>query len=238
MPILDAVALPDHLVADQLCGKIAVVIDVLRATTTIVEALSQGARCVVPVASVDGARVIAHDRPDSILCGERGGIKPEGFALGNSPLEYSAGVVGGVDCVLTTTNGTRALHLATAADEVLVGAITNVDALCEWIKRDGRDVVLVCSGTDGRVSFEDCLGAGLIADRLGYSGTDNAAMMFHAMEGAVERFGGLRYAVESSFHAKRLIGLGFGDDVAFACEAGKSSIMPIFDSVVGEIVAD
>ena len=238
MPTIDAVALPDHLVADQLSGKIAVVIDVLRATTTIVEALGNGARCMVPVASVDGARVIAHDRANSILCGERGGVKPNGFQLGNSPLEYGRDVVRGMDCVLTTTNGTRALHMATEADEVLIGAITNVDALCDWIKRDGRDVVLLCSGTDKRVSFEDCLGAGLIVDRLGYSSTDNAAMMFHAMEGAVERFGGLRYAAESSFHAKRLIGMGFGDDVALACEAGKSSIVPLFDSVVGEIIAD
>lgn len=238
MPTIDAVALPDYLNTDQLRGKIAVVIDVLRATTTIVEALGNSARCVVPVASLDGARSIAHERAGSILCGERGGVKPDGFVLGNSPLEYFSDVVGGKDCVLTTTNGTRALHMSTAADEVIVGAITNVDALCDWLKSNGRDVVLVCSGTDGRVSFEDCLGAGLIVDRLGYFATDSAATMFHAMEGAVERFGGVRYAVESSFHSKRLIEMGFGDDVAFACEVGKSSIVPVFDSVIGEIVAD
>ena len=238
MPRIDAVVLPDYLVDDQLRGRIAVVIDVLRATTTIVEALGHGARCVVPVASVDGARVMAHDRDGALLCGERGGVKPEGFSLGNSPLEYTGDVVGGLDCVLTTTNGTRALHLATQADEVLVGAITNVDAVCDWIRADGRDVVLVCSGTDGRVSFEDCLGAGLIVDRLGFVASDSAAMMFHAMEGAIERFGGLRYAVESSFHAKRLIELGFEDDVAFACQTGTSSVVPMFDSGVGEILAD
>jgi len=238
MPCVDAVSLPDHLLEDHLCGKIAVVIDVLRATTTIVEALGHGARCVVPVAGVDGARVMAHDRDGALLCGERGGVKPDGFSLGNSPLEYSADVIGGLDCVLTTTNGTRALHMAVGADEVLVGAITNVDAVCDWIRADGRDVVLVCSGTDGRVSFEDCLGAGLIVDRLGYQASDSAAMMFHAMEGAATRFGGLRYAVESSFHAKRLIELGFGDDVAFACEAGVCSVVPVFDSGVGEIVAE
>lgn len=238
MPTIDAFALPDYLDTDQLSGKLAVVIDVLRATTTIIEALDHGARCVVPIASVDGARIVAHDRDGALLCGERSGVKPEGFQLGNSPFEYTAEAVGGFDCVLTTTNGTRALHMSNCADEVLVGAITNVDALCAWIQSDGRDVVLVCSGTDGRVSFEDCLGAGLMVERLGYSATDSAAMMFHAMEGAVERFGGLRYAVESSFHAKRLIEMGFGDDVVFACEAGKSSIVGVFDSVIGEIVAD
>jgi 2-phosphosulfolactate phosphatase len=238
MPQIDAVALPDHLSEDQLTGKIAVVIDILRATTTIVEALDNGARSVVPVASVDGARVMAHDRTGALLCGERGGVKPEGFSLGNSPLEYTPDVVDGVDCVLTTTNGTRALHMATQADEILVGSITNADALCDRLRQDSRDVVLVCSGTDGRVSFEDCLGAGLIVDRLGYQASDSAAMMFHAMEGAIERFGGLRYAVQSSFHAKRLIELGFGDDVAFACEPGSSSVVPMLDSAIGEIQAD
>lgn len=238
MAVVDAVGLPDHLVRDQLVGKIAVVLDVLRATTTIVEALGNGAGCVVPVSSVDGARVISHDRHGSVLCGERGGVKPEGFELGNSPLEYTAERVGGVECVLTTTNGTRALHMATQADEVLIGSMTNVDALSEWIRDDGRDVVLVCSGTDGRVSLEDCLGAGLFVDRLGHAATDNAMMMWHAMLGAVDRFGGIRFAVESSFHAKRLIELGFGDDVAFACKAGSSSAVPVFDSCIGEIRAD
>jgi 2-phosphosulfolactate phosphatase len=235
---VDAVSLPDHLVDDQLRGKIAVVIDILRATTTIVEALDNGAKCIIPVASVDGARVIAHDRKGSILCGERGGMKPEGFELGNSPLEYSHSAVGGNDCVLTTTNGTRALHMATQADEVLIGSITNVDVLCAWIRQDGRDVVLVCSGTDGCVSLEDCVGAGAIVDRLGYNATDCASMMWHSMQGAMDRFGGIRYAVESSFHAKRLIKLGFEDDVAFACNAGSSSVVPVFDSCIGEIRVD
>jgi len=238
MPRIDAVALPDHLSEDQLTGKIAVVIDILRATTTIVEALGNGARSVVPVASVHGARVMAHEQPDALLCGERGGVKPEGFSLGNSPLEYTLDAVDGVDCVLTTTNGTRALHMATQADEILVGSITNADALCDRLRQDSRDVVLVCSGTDGKVSFEDCLGAGLIISRLGFQASDNAAMMYHAMKGAIEQFGGLRYAVESSFHAKRLIKMGFEGDVAFATQIGTSPIVPVFDSGIGEILAD
>ncbi len=238
MPTIDAVALPDHLMSNQLNGKIAVVIDILRATTTIVEALGNGARCIVPVASVDGARVLSHKRANSILCGERSGIKPDGFTLGNSPLEYDPQTILEKDCVLTTTNGTRAIHMADAADEVLIGSVSNVDALCSCIRDDGRDVVLICSGTDGMVSFEDCLGAGLIIDRLSYAATDNAAMMYHAMEGASIRFGGFRFAVESSFHAKRLIEMGFGKDVEHACQMGISSVVPVFDSVIGEIVTD
>jgi 2-phosphosulfolactate phosphatase len=238
MPQIDAVALPDHLSEHQLDGKIAVVIDVLRATTTIVEALGNGARSVVPVASVDGARVMAHEQPDALLCGERSGVKPEGFSLGNSPLEYTPATIRNTQCVFSTTNGTRALHMATQADEILVGSITNADALCDRLRQDSRDVMLVCSGTDGKVSFEDCLGAGLIISRLGFQASDNAAMMYHAMKGAIERFGGLRYAVESSFHAKRLIKMGFEGDVTFATQIGTSPIVPVFDSGIGEILAD
>jgi len=238
MPKIDAVGLPDLLCQEQLEERVAVVIDVLRASTTIGHALENGARCVVPVASVDGAKAIAHDRKSSLLCGERGGVRPQGFVLGNSPFEYNNERVGGKDCVFTTTNGTRALGMVDAAASVVVGSIRNIDAVCDWIRLSGRSVVIVCSGTDGQVSLEDCLCGGMFVDRLGYSASDGASMMYHAMKHAQEVFGSTRFAVESSFHAKRLIDLGFGHDVAFACETAKSSVVPIFDSGIGEIVAD
>ncbi len=235
MPTVDCVALPDHLSASQLDGKVAVVIDILRATTTIVEMLTHGASCVVPVASVDGARIIAQDHPDALLCGERSGTPPEGFHCGNSPLEYSPERVGGKACVISTTNGTRALHLCDHAHRVLIGSITNIQSLCVILAEDACDVVLVCSGTDGQVSLEDCIGAGLIIEQLGYSATDNAALLMHAARGAIERFGGVRYAIESSFHAKRLIELGFGDDVAYSSQLDTRSVVPEFDPAIGEI---
>ena len=237
MPNVDAVVLPDHLVESQLLGRLAVVIDILRATTTIVQALENGAANVIPVESVESARLLAHGNENTLLCGERGGIKPDGFILGNSPFEYTPNIVESKSCVLSTTNGTRAFHMAEQADEVLVGSLRNLGALCDWIKADGRDVTLVCSGTDRRVSFEDCLGAAMVVDRLGYHATDSAAMMFHAMNGACERFGGIRFAIESSRHAKRLIEMGFGEDVRFASELDQSSVVPRFDPAIGEIQA-
>lgn len=238
MPKIDAVGLPDMLHDDQLEGRVAVVIDVLRASTTIGQALENGARCVVPVASIDGAKATAQIRENALLCGERGGVRPDGYQLGNSPLEYTSEIVAGKDCVLTTTNGTRAMGMVEGAESVIVGSIRNIDAVCDWIRSSERSVVIVCSGTDGRVSLEDCLCGGMIVDRLGFSASDGALMMFHAMKHAEGVFGSTRFAVESSFHAKRLIDLGFGHDVAFACETGKSSVVPIFDSGIGEIVAD
>lgn len=236
MPRVEALALPDHLAPDQLDGKVAVVIDVLRATTSIVRALESGAACVLPVASIEGARMLAHERDGALLCGERGGVPPEGFALGNSPREYEPAVVGGRACVLSTTNGTRAMHMATGAYEVLIGSITNARALCEHLASQPRDVVLVCSGTDRRVSLEDCIGAGVIIEGLaGFEVDDSAMLMLQAMRGAVETHASLAGAVASSFHAKRLAGLGFGDDVDYAAQLGSAELVPVFDPATGEI---
>lgn len=237
MPTISAVALPDHLEENQLRDRIAVVIDVLRATTTIAQALSCGASCIVPVASIDAARMIAHERTGSLLCGERAGIKPQGFQLGNSPSEYNPVTVSGKDLVLTTTNGTRALHMCTEAHAIFTGSITNLSALANELDSHGRDIVLVCSGTDRRVSLEDCICAGLIADRLmsSYKLDDSALQMLHAADGANKSNGGLEQAIASSFHAKRLIEKGFQGDLHNAAQLDTSACLPCFDAATGEI---
>lgn len=237
MPTISAVSLPDHLDEHGLRDKVAVVIDVLRATTTIAHALASGAACVVPVSSVDGARLIAHDRPGSLLCGERGGVRPEGFTLGNSPLEYTPDLIQAREIVLTTTNGTRALQMCSGAAEIYTGSITNLSALCGLLGSQPRDIVLVCSGTDRRVSLEDCIAAGLIAQRLQatHAADDSAMLMRHAAEGAIERCGSLEAAIASSFHAKRLIDLGFAEDVQGAACIGACPCVPHFDPATGEI---
>ncbi|MFG0300036.1 MAG: 2-phosphosulfolactate phosphatase [Phycisphaerales bacterium JB047] len=239
MPTLSAVTLPDHLDQEKLSGSIAVVIDVLRATTTIARALEHNARCVLPVASIDSARMIAHERENALLCGERSGIKPEGFSLGNSPAEYTQEAVGGRDLVLTTTNGTRALHMCDAAYEVLTGSLTNLDALADELGTREQNIVLVCSGTDRKVSLEDAIAAGLIAEALHTTHTldDSAALLRDAAHGAVHRHGSLQQAIASSYHAGRLNDLGFDADVRFASQRSCCPIVPRFDPATGEIRA-
>ncbi|HCT44975.1 MAG: 2-phosphosulfolactate phosphatase [Phycisphaerae bacterium] len=237
MPTLSAVTLPDHLDQEKLTGSIAVVIDVLRATTTIAQALQHGARCIIPVASIDSARMIAHKRQSALLCGERGGIKPEGFTLGNSPAEYTQQAVGGRDLVLTTTNGTRAMHMCDAAYEVLTGSITNLGALVNELSTRDQHIVLVCSGTDRKVSLEDAIAAGLIAQALQSTHTpdDSATLLRDAALGAIQSHGSLELAIASSFHAARLNDLGFGADVRFASQRSCCPIVPRFDPATGEI---
>jgi 2-phosphosulfolactate phosphatase len=157
--------LPELLAPEQLAGGVAVVIDVLRASTTIIHALANGAKGVVPCETVEEARALAarYGAGTALLGGERGGARIEGFDLDNSPLRYTPDVVAGTTIVFTTTNGTRALRACSAAARVLIGAFVNRSALARVLREDGRPVHLVCAGTNGQLTAEDILFAGAAA---------------------------------------------------------------------------
>lgn len=158
--------LPGLTAAADLAGKVVVVVDVLRATTTIIHALAAGALEVIPCLEVEDARRTASRFAPGrvVLGGERGGLPIEGFDLGNSPEEYSPRVVADKTVVLTTTNGTRALEICRTARRVLVAGFVNVSAVAEAI-RDESAVDILCAGTRGRISRDDVLAAGCLAQR-------------------------------------------------------------------------
>jgi 2-phosphosulfolactate phosphatase len=145
-----------------------VVIDVVRATTSMVEALANGARAIYPTASAEDAVRLAASlgREDTLLCGERKGIKVEGFDLGNSPGEFTPEMVEGKRLVMSTTNGTVALGRVAEATRVLAGALTNLAALAEAVRNEASLVVL-CAGRGGRFALDDALCAGHLVRRLG-----------------------------------------------------------------------
>src|SRR5438105_2668623 len=158
--------LPDW--AGTLTGTTAVVVDVLRATTTIVHALAAGCTCVRPCATVEEARELAGQMRAgrALLGGERGGVPLPGFDLGNSPQEYTAKRCRGCTLVLTTTNGTRALLQAAEAERVLLAAFVNFSAICEQLRLDARPLHIVCAGDEGEPCLEDTLLAGALVDFL------------------------------------------------------------------------
>lgn len=165
--------LPELVEPGMLVGGVAVVIDVLRASTTIIHALASGANGVLPCETVDEAREVAAGlvAGEALLGGERGGMRIEGFDLDNSPLRYTRHKVAGKTIVFTTTNGTRALRACAAAARVLIGAFVNRAALARVLREDGRPVHLVCAGTEGQLTAEDILFAGATAwDLLKASG--------------------------------------------------------------------
>jgi 2-phosphosulfolactate phosphatase len=147
--------------------RTVVVIDVIRATTTIVEALSAGAKAVYPVAEIEEALRLATSlgRDDALLCGERKGVMIEGYVLGNSPREFTAERVAGKDLVMTTTNGTRALAAAMGGSRVLVASFTNLSAVSEALG-GAEDVAIVCAGREDRFAMEDAVCAGILVRRL------------------------------------------------------------------------
>lgn len=154
--------------AGALTDATVVVIDVVRCTTTIVEALANGARGIYPAVSTEDAVKLAQSlgRDDTLLCGERKGSKVEGFDLGNSPGEFTREAVEGKRLVMSTTNGTRAFSLGHESARVLACAFTNLSAIVQEVEAV-EDLVVLCAGREGRFSMADALCAGhLIAQIL------------------------------------------------------------------------
>ena len=230
------------LVADDMSqrGSIAVVVDVLRASTSICTALHRGAREVIPVLEIEDAIRIAAklDKDVRLLAGERHCVKPDGFDLGNSPLQYTSEVLEGKALVFTSTNGAQAIAKTRFADFRLVGGFANLSALVEYIMthRDGPDgprrVELVCAGTDGNFSFEDTFGVGAIATALRARVDD--VQICDATRAAIELYtlheSRLTDFVMSTHHAQRLQNLGFADDVAYCLSVDTAPVVPIFEN--------
>ncbi len=164
--------LPKNVDERELASSTVVVLDILRATTTICQALAAGAIDVVPLLEVDEARAAAKVARESgnnvILGGERSGGRIAGFDLGNSPCEYTSEAAGERRVIITTTNGTRALHHARLARRVLVGAFVNLSAVVASVQGEPR-VDILCAGTDGGPTREDILAAGALVSRLASS---------------------------------------------------------------------
>lgn len=216
----------------------AVVIDVLRATTTIVAALEQGAACVVPVAELETARRVARRLPaaDVLLGGERGGRPIEGFDLDNSPCHYTRDVVAGKQIIFTTSHGTQAIEWARHAGRVLIASFSNLDAVVDELVRTGGLVHVVCAGTDGAPSMEDSLCAAVIAGQVWErQGTlpwpDDTTLMLlelyrtHCWNDEAERW----RLLSSGRGGRRLTRLGCQEDIAWASTMNTSSLVPELD---------
>ncbi|WP_412067760.1 2-phosphosulfolactate phosphatase [Rubrivirga sp. IMCC43871] len=221
---------PSGLDPGSLDGRAVVVIDVLRASTSIATALANGARAVIPVADKGEAGRLAAtlDRDTSVLAGERDGVMLPGFTLGNSPREMTAEAVGGKTVVLTTTNGTYAIVAAKKADRLAVGTFVNAAATAAFLSdalADGLEATIVCAGWRGEVGLEDVLCAGLLADRVGGAGGDGALIALGLYRGAAANLG---RAVASSEHARRLASLGAADDVTACVRVDALDVLPVY----------
>ena len=204
-----------------------VVIDVLRATSTIVTALNNGASEVLPVLNLEDAIELA--RNGYLIGGERGGIKPTGFSLGNSPAEYCTDVVMNRKICLTTTNGTKALINAKKwADKIYVASFLNLSATVS-ILSTYENIAIICAGNDGDVSYEDTQVAGCIIE--GLCATHNYELSDSALI-ALNLWQKLRRPQFTGSHARKLIKLGFERDVEYCTSIDANSIVALYDGKV------
>lgn len=160
--------LPSLIEADVLNSGTAVIIDILRASSTMITALQNGATCVIPCGTTEEAFRLRDQSPQDLILlgGERGGVRIEGFDFGNSPAEYTTAAVKGRTVVFTTTNGTKAILKASSAATILIGAFLNRAAIVDRLLQEQQHTHLVCAGTDGVVTGEDVLFAGAVVDDL------------------------------------------------------------------------
>lgn len=239
MPELVIHSLPETVAPADLAGGVVVVIDVLRATTVIVQGLAHGARAVVAAASIEEAHLVASrwPTPERLLGGERHGVKIAGFDLDNSPYNYSPEVVVGKTIVFTTTNGTRALRWAEQAAEIRIAAFANLTAVVESLREETRPVHLLCAGTDNRITGEDLLVAGAIAEGLTRSFTIHRESLIFAefwQQHGGEAGERLRTMRESA-GGRNLVELGFDRDIERASLVDLYSVVPVLDRVSGEL---
>jgi len=236
--------LPTLIAPEDLAGCIAVVIDALRASVTITQALASGCPCIHPVLSVQDARDKAdHLRAQGnnvLLGGERAGVRPEGFDLGNSPSAYTPGAVGGREIVFTTTNGTATLLHARRAGLVLVACMGNVQTIADAIAKDARPVHILCAGTREEVSMEDALVAGALTERLVGAGrtlvADDSArlcVLLHAQ--ATSRPDGVLRVFRDSRGGRNLRRIGLDADIVFCVEHQLHGVAPVYDDASGGI---
>jgi 2-phosphosulfolactate phosphatase len=213
-------------------GDLIIVIDALRSGTSVLNALTNGAEAVIPVVSLKEAYRLRSQHPEYLLAGERGGHRPEGFGLGNSPLEFTREKVAGKSLVMTTTSGTAALVKSQEARWVLVGAFLNAGAVAEKAEeitaKERVGVSFVLAGEKGGFSLEDFLCAGAIAEGFTAGGAGFSDKVQAALLAFRQAASDLTGSVMGAEHAKHLVRLGFKGDVDFACQLNVLRTVPIY----------
>lgn len=217
--------------SDDFIHKTVIVIDVLRATSTIVIALAGGCAGVIPVETVIQAKNLWED--GDLLGGERYCKKITGFDLGNSPLEYRNRDLQGKRIIMTTTNGTRAMQKVQKASNILAGSLLNAFSCARAAWELKRDVVLVCAGTQNQFSLEDGLCAGCIADCLHSFAEEQPEMNDFGLamrDAYLYTRNDLQNTILACANGKKLCRLGFEEDVLFCCHPNLFDVVPVLQN--------
>ncbi len=217
----------------DLKGKIAVVVDVLRATSCMVTAMANGVKEIKPVCDLNVCKEL--QLKGFIGAAERNGVKEEGFKFGNSPFSYIDNCVQNERLAITTTNGTVAIEKSKLAEEVVIGAFLNKSAIVSYILERDMDVVVVCAGWKGQVNLEDTLFAGALIEALGekYNHDSDAALL--ALNAYEKGRGNLCEYLANCNHVQRLSKMkDVGKDIEFCLQEDVYKVVPVLkgDTIV------
>lgn len=213
---------------------IVVVIDVLRATSAICSAINNGLKSVIPVSTVEEA--LEYKAKGYLVGAERQGEIVEGFDIGNSPYSYMDPELIGKEVALTTTNGTRAINIASEAETVIIGSLINLQSVVDWLENQGKDVLCLCSGWKDKFNLEDTICGGAIADALINTGKftsdeDSSVAAKYLFQSARGNYMGY---LKSSSHRRRLKRLNLNEDIKYCLTPNQMDVIPIL--IDGKIV--
>jgi 2-phosphosulfolactate phosphatase len=208
---------------------IVVVIDIFRATSSICYGIENGAEAIIPVSEVEECAAYREKGLDYLLAAERNGEVVDGFDFGNSPFSYMPEKVSGKTIVLTTTNGTHALHLSRSAKRIVIGSFLNLTALCNWLKTQNENILLVCAGWKNNFNLEDTLFAGAVIEQLKSQGfiLDDPAIaandLFQVGKTDITKY------LDKTSHGERMKKLGIEKDIAFCLQVDLTTAIPVLD---------
>ena len=236
-PVLHTILSPRLLDIYECTNSVVVIIDVFRATSTIATALYNGASRIIPVDAVDKCIQIGK-MTGGITAGERDGKVIEGLEYGNSPAEYPRSFIEGKTLVLTTTNGTKLLHMAlqAGASEVVTGSFPNLSAVSDYLIKENKNVVLGCSGWKDKFNLEDTLFAGAVVNRVKEHFTIHCDSSLMAEEMYVTHKSDMLGFIRQLTHWHRLEKFGLEKDLEYCVTEDVANVLPIFkngDLVVG-----
>jgi len=229
---IDLFFTPEELKENILVDKAVIVIDVLRASVTIAQALYNGCKDIIPVESAAKSLDLMQKigRQFVLLCGERDGQKIEGFDLGNSPFEYLEPVVRDKTLIFATTNGSKAIVKVASGDKVVIGSFVNFREVLELVLNLNKDSAIVCSGKNGNFSLEDAVCGGMFVHKLQdqrKGELNDAAQAASALYQKHKE--NLQKVLEASDHGKFLSSLGFDKDLSFCSQLNSLPVLPILE---------
>ena len=208
---------------------VVVIIDIFRATSSICYGIDNGAVAIIPVSEVEECSAYREKGFDFLLAAERDGKVVDGFDFGNSPFSYTKDKVAGKTVVLTTTNGTHALHLSRKAKKIVIGSFLNLTALCNWLKMQDENILLVCAGWKNNFNLEDTLFAGAVVEQLKAFDfkLDDAAIAANDLY-QTGKYDISQYLKKTS-HSERLKKLGIEKDIEFCLQVDITTAIPILE---------